>query len=86
MLIQFEGANIVNRITGENIRPYIISNGHSMTMTFSTGEPRKSDTDNFPGFKAVATFYNSKSQIFFIVCDLNIFFLQHPQIQFALNV
>ncbi|BFZ19825.1 hypothetical protein BsWGS_22864 [Bradybaena similaris] len=57
--VKFDGANIVNRIGGDNSRPYIVSNGRTMNMTFCTGERRRMSSDfNFIGFKGQARFFD----------------------------
>ncbi|CAL1538168.1 unnamed protein product [Lymnaea stagnalis] len=58
-----EGANLI-KVTGQSRRPYIISNGQSMRMSFNTGEFRIAGSYfTYLGFKAVATFYKDRDDI-----------------------
>ncbi|XP_059152280.1 uncharacterized protein LOC131938302 isoform X2 [Physella acuta] len=57
----FTGAN-VHDLSGDSNRPYVISDGSSVTMTFDTGLNTYAGL-TIPGFKAVARFYSDRTEI-----------------------
>ncbi|XP_055890799.1 uncharacterized protein LOC106074721 isoform X1 [Biomphalaria glabrata] len=60
--IQIQGANH-EKLTGEMDRPYLISDGPSMNITFTTGDVVAGGYYSFTGFKAAAIAYKDRNNI-----------------------